>query len=258
MNEAWKSVALKVGTVTCNVATLGGFALSLSSRTVERAGAVAPSASVPGPNGLATVIYLGLLCAGTYSVLWTVAERLLLKTNYGAGGEGKLPYGWSAAVLSLCLTLSLALVPFMYQRETGVVVLAPDHWRAVYVMILLGAVAHLMMYGTSAKPNGISHRLGRSEHDMTFEGAVYSEAAYSVVYFGLIVLPYRMIASPNSSLWDVLLRRAALPGLVFFLAMTLLIALRYPGSLNDPRDRETRGVLSGLFMMFCFCGGMFV
>lgn len=102
----------KFGSFIANVATLVGLGLYISDRR-------STLATKSGPEALGIVVYLTLLVAIFYGVLWIVTERIL-KTNYAAGGAGRMPAGWAAVALSLSLTLPLGIVPIVYQRLTGV------------------------------------------------------------------------------------------------------------------------------------------
>jgi hypothetical protein len=168
-----------------------------------------------------------------------------------------MPTGRSALILSLSVTLPLALVPFLYGRISKIpVIVLPGHWRAIVYVIVLGAVGHLVMYGTNA--NGIRQRLSPNGEYQSATSGLLLEAIYTFVYFAAIVLPYRLVVSPSSSLADLLIFRLLLPGLTFFLAMTLFIAFMYPDSLHDRTWVQMRGIVSGLVMMLCFCAGMFL
>src|SRR5207253_6719224 len=97
-----------------------------------------------GVDRLKVVLHLSVLTALAYGIVWSLSERVFGWT-YGAGGGDVLPAGWSAIVLSLSVTLPLALIPFLYQTVTHVRVLLPFHWRAMFLVILLGAAAHLLV-----------------------------------------------------------------------------------------------------------------
>jgi hypothetical protein len=242
-------VGIRLVTVLCNFASVGGFVFSIA----ERASAM-PNLS--GGDRLNVVLHLSVLTALAYGIVWSLSERVFGWT-YGAGGGDVLPAGWSAIVLSLSVTLPLALIPFLYQTVTHVKVLLPSHWRAMFLVILLGAAAHLLVYGIGSVP-GIRQRMAPLGEETPFKRALEAEALYVITYFGLIVLPYRLVVNPTEPLSGLLLWRIVIPGMVFFFGMTLFIGLKYPGSLSDRTWIQVRGVISGLVMMFCFCGAMFL
>jgi len=151
-NENLAAACAIFGIFIANVATLIGLGLYISDRR--------PTLSTKsGPEALGIVVYLTLLVAVFYGVLWVLAEWIR-KTDYGAGGAGRMPAGWSAVVLSLTLTLPLGIVPVVYQRFTGVGIVYQLHWRAFFILVLLAAGCHLLIYGTdSEKPNGLRQRI---------------------------------------------------------------------------------------------------
>ena len=91
-----------------------------------------------------------------------------------------------------------------------------------------------------------------------FNIALSLELIYSVVYFGLIVLPYRYLVSNDESKTTLLLWRTALPAVTYFFWMIAFVFLRYPASLHDRTWIQVRGFYAGIIMMFCFCAGMFL
>jgi len=141
---------------------------------------------------------------------------------------------------------------------TGVIVLPPLHWRAIFLVILGGACAYLLMFGTSSKvPNGLRHRLIPDEKSTPFARGLVQEALFTTFIIGLIVLPYRIVVNPNEPLPELIFGRFVLPWLVYFTVMAIFIALKYPGSLRDSTWIQVRGIVAGLLVMFSLCGGMF-
>lgn len=243
-------IGVKLGSVIANFASIAGFAFYIADRTSSLP-------SVSGSDALNRVLHLAVLSAIFYGVLWSLAERFL-GWNYGAGGGDTEPSGWSAVALSLSMTLPLAFVPFVYGKVTRVPVIHPLHWRAILFVVLLGAGAHLLMYGTRSRiPNGLRHWIAPSRQHPPFPSALLLELVSSLTYFGFIVLPYRLIVDPTEPLRELILGRTLLSCSVFFFGMTLFIALKYPGSLRDRTWIQVRGIVGGLLMMFCLCGGMF-
>jgi hypothetical protein len=128
----------------------------------------------------------------------------------------------------------------------------------MFIVVLLGAVAHILIWGTNSQGlNGLRHRIVPGKK-RPFKSALLMEFVYSASYVGFIALPYRMITNPTGSLWDLLLGRTLLPCLVFFFGMALFIGLKYPGSLRESSWIQVRGIVAGLLIMFCLCGGMFL
>jgi hypothetical protein len=243
-------IGVKLGSVLANFASIAGFAFYIADRTSSLP-------NVSGPEALNRVLHLAVLSAILYGVIWSLAERVF-GWNYGAGGGDTEPSGWSAIVLSLSMTLPLAFVPFAYGKVVRVTVIHPLHWRAILFVVLLGAGAHLLMYGTKSRiPNGIRHRIVPSRQHPPFSSSLLLELVSSITYFVFIVLPYRIIVDPAEPLRQLILGRTLLSCSVFFFGMTLFIALKYPGSLRDRTWIQVRGIFGGLLMMFCLCGGMF-
>lgn len=243
---------LKLGSVIANVASIASFAFYIAERT----------SSLPHPPGMSSlnvVIQLSIVSAIAYGILWAIADGLLFGGRFRAGGSGNLPVGLSAVVLSLSVTVPLVCVPFVYQVMTGIRVLMPSHWKAAFLLILLGAVSHILMYGTTTfPPNGLRQKLVPSGEHASLTRTLSMEIVLAAVHFGLIVLPYRLVVDPGGQLLETVLGRTLLPGLVYFLGITVFIVLEYPDSLNKPTALEVRGIISGLLIMFCFCGGMFL
>jgi hypothetical protein len=211
--------------------------------------------AVHGSAGLNIVIHLALLTVIGYGILWSLAERIF-HWNFGSGGGDSLPTGWSAVVLSLSVTLPLALVPVIYQWIRGIRFVSPFHWQASLLMVCLGVVSHLVMYGTNA--NGIRQRYARTGEYANLNVAVLLEFIYSVVYFFLIVLPYRIVAQPGEHASTLIVARTILPAFAYFFCMMAFEIIKYPGSLRDRTWIQVRGFYAGIIIMFCFCAGMFL
>ena len=81
----------------------------------------------------------------------------------------------------------------------------PSHWRAFFILLLLGAGTHLLIYGTdSQKPNGLRERILPEGRDPDYGRAVLMEIIYGLIFFCLMVIPYRLIANPTQSLPDLI------------------------------------------------------
>ncbi|MBZ5568347.1 MAG: hypothetical protein LAN64_10920 [Acidobacteriia bacterium] len=240
----------KGGSAIGTFASVVGLVVSL----IERSPTV-PGRSVSGVDALTTIIVVALLAALLYGLLWSAAERLF-GWKYGAGSGKTTPHGWAAIVLSLSMTLSLAFAPVLYQNYSGIKVVLPMHWRAMVLVVVLGACAHVFMYGTrSSPPNGFRQRYAPTPRYKSDVIALKLEAVYAAVFFACIVLPYRMVVTPGAPVTDFVLLRTLLPALVFFFVMMLFVAFK-PEVLKP--QTETRGIIAALVMMFCFCTGMFL
>ena len=249
--EKFSVVGIKIGTITANLASIASFVFYIAGR----------SRTLPARSGgeeLTIILYLAVLAAISYGILWTVAERVF-HWDYGGGSKGKFPAGWSAVVLSLCVTLPLAIVPYAFERFTGTLVLPPMHWRAMLIVVASAAVCHLAIYGTDVeRPNGLREKVVPRQQHAPFLRAVTMEAIYGIFFFGFMVLPYRLFVNPSEPLVPLLIGRELLPFLAFFFGMTLFIGIRYPDSMDDPAWIQVRGIIGGLLTMFCLCGGMFL
>ena len=246
--KATETVALKLGCLIANLASIAGFLFYLVDRT-------SASYSPSGLSGLNVVLHLSLLTCLGYGILWASAERIF-HWDYGAGAGEALPTGWSAVALSLSVTLPLVFVPWFYQLLTKTRVLSPLHWRAVIIILVTGAAAHLVMYGTHS--NGVRQLMAPTGEYDSFRRALVLEAIYSCIYFGFIVLPYVLTVRPNSHLLELVMGRTILPAMTFFFGMALFIAVKNPVALHEKIWIHARGMFSGVLMMFCFCGAMFL
>ena len=100
----------------------------------------------------------------------------------------------------------------------------PSHWRAFFILLLLGAGTHLLIYGTdSQKPNGLRERILPEGRDPDYGRAVLMEIIYGLIFFCLMVIPYRLIANPTQSLPDLIFGRTLLLAATFICAMAFLI-----------------------------------
>ena len=218
------------------------------------------SPSGPGPTGwlrLFAVLFLGVVAAILYGLLWTAFEKLF-GWDFGAGGKRRLPQGWSAIALSLSVTLPLALLPLPYQRATGLLLIGEprSHWIGASVLVLAGVVSHLLMYGAGQFP-GVRRELMPPQKNSAWTRAIIMALIFALVYFTLFVLPYRAIIEGSQiSIQGTLLHRTTLPALAFFFGMVFFISVK-PESLREARYIELRGFLSALLMMGCLCAGMF-
>jgi len=240
----------KFVSIIASLASIASFAFTIADRT---SGLPARS----GFSGLNVVLHLALLTAIAFGGLWTIAEKLS-GWSWGAGGGDTPPAGWAAVVMSLCMTLPLTFVPFAYQRITRVNLLLPLHWEAMLLVSLLCAGVHLLIFGWSRDVPGLRQRIAPTHPDTKWEAGLEVEGIFTVSIIGLMVLPYRLIVDPTEPLLRLGLGRILFPCLVYFSGMVVFTFLKYPGSLTDPRTVEIRGIVAGLLLMFCLCGGMFL
>lgn len=183
-------VGVKLGSVIANLASIASFSLYIAERT-----STLPTRS--GVTSLNVVLHLAILTAIAFGVLWTVAE-LVFGWSYGAGGGDRLASGWSAVILSLSMTVPLAIIPFLYQRLTGVHLLLPMHWRAIVLVMVIAVGCHLLIYGTSKhKPNGLRERIAPSGENTRFSAGLLVGATSTVLFVGVLVLAYRLVVNPS-------------------------------------------------------------
>jgi hypothetical protein len=217
--------------------------------------------NVPDSTGflhLNVVLILGVFTAIAFGVFWQALEKIF-GWKYGAGGHGRLPRGWSAVALSISMTLPLVIIPPLYQYWTRLKLLdLPSHLKGSISVMLLGIVANLLLYGVGPSFMGLRHHiLPVEKRRPAFALGIFMELVYALVYFTLIVLPYRLIVEwPNPSLLGTVINRTILPGLSFFCGMTLFISAQ-PEALRDRPWIMVRGIVGAMLLMGCFCVGMF-
>ena len=217
-----------------------------------------PHLSMPSLTGLTRVqaiLLIGLASAAAYGILWTVAEWIFGKHHEGQ--EGKLPQGWSAAVLSATVTVPLVLLPMLYGLLFGIQVVQPGHLLASFCVIIAAAIGHLAIYGIkSIGFPGIKCVVFPLGSTVLWR-ALVMELIYAVVHFGSIVFTYRFVLNvcfgqPTESLAMPTLISASL----WLLGVTAFIFLKFPDSLADEKGIETRRVVHGLMLMLTLQGGM--
>ncbi len=102
----------KFGSIIGHVASIASLAYTIADR----------ASSIPGTSGVSglnVILHLALLTAIAPGTLWTIAEKIF-RWSWGAGGGDTPPAGWVAVVMSFCMMVPLAFVPFAYQRITNV------------------------------------------------------------------------------------------------------------------------------------------
>jgi len=215
---------------------------------------------IPRLTRISIILQLGILCAISHGILWSLAEKVF-DWSHGASGSDQYLMGWPAVILSATLILPLATVPWLYGKITHQVILLPNHWKAIPWLFLSGSLGHVLMYGTG--PNsfiGLMRWVAPPGGHIELGTGFTRELVFAATYFILIAFTYRLIVTPPSAslLFDVFVGRTILPALVFVLAMTVIIVVRYPASLNEATWIQIRGVLSGLLLPCCLCAGMFI
>lgn len=217
--------------------------------------------NVQGATGflrLNAVLILGVFTAIAFGVLWQAFEKIF-GWKYGAGGHGRLPRGWSAVALSISMMLPLVSIPPIYQKLTRLPLLdLPSHWKGSVSVMLLGVVANLLLYGIGPSFMGLRHSiLPVEKRRPAFANGIFMELVYALVYFPLIVLPYRLIVEwPDSNLLGIVISRTVLPGMAFCFGMALFISVQ-PDALSDRPWIMVRGIVGAMLLMGCFCAGMF-
>jgi hypothetical protein len=200
------------------------------------------------------VLELGLMMSVFHAILWSIAEKVS-HWRFGAGGKGILPRGAQAVVLSTTVTVPLLVLPPVYERFTGTVLISADHYFWGWPVSAVGcALGHLLIYGTR-RPywRGLRAAIeARTSRVFLLETIILFLYSYAVV--DSVVLAYRLATARPGSL---VMAGLASPLVVFFGGLTFKIA-RYPESISDPAWREVRGVLVGFFVMLSIAGGCFL
>jgi hypothetical protein len=60
------------------------------------------------------------------------------------------------------------------------------------------------------------------------------EVVYGLLFFTLMVIPYRLIANPAQGLTDLIFGRTLLPALTFVCGMAFFIVIKFPRSMSNP------------------------
>lgn len=140
-----------------------------------------------------------------------------------------MPAGYQAIILSMTLTLPLAILPPLYQATTGKHILPERHYVAAVVILITAAIGHLIMYGINTpKIPGVKELIYPVGTIVSLPRALSTEFVYAVVYFSAIVLVYQLIVS-----WKL----GILP-------------------ITDSTWIQVRGVISALFLEIALVGGM--
>lgn len=221
------------------------------------------SSSVPtlpmvvGFERLSVVCVLAVLSWLAYGVIWASVDRFFA-WQFGPGTGDRLPAGWSAIALSMSVTVPLTLIPLLLQYVADIRLVTDQHAKGMACVTVSGAIAHLLMYGTrSAPPNGIVERIRPFGQTVSSSSAVLCEVAYGVVFFTLMIIPYRLMVDGQTALWKLLVVRTALPALLFVSIMSALILL-VPAVVNDPKSTAVRGIIGAGAMIFSLCIGLFL
>lgn len=210
-----------------------------------------------GFERIAVVCVLAVLSWLTYGVIWASIDRFF-QWQFGPGTGGRLPAGWSAIGLSMSVTVPLTLIPLLLQDLANIGLVTDQHAKGMACVTVFGAIAHLLMYGTrSAPPNGIVERIRPFGQTVSNSSAVLCEVAYGVVFFTLMIIPYRLMVDGQTALWKLLVVRTALPALLFVSIMSALILLM-PAVVNDPKSTGVRGIIGAGAMIFSLCIGLFL
>lgn len=254
-NSEWKALkkfSKKLVGVTAFIVTIAG-------AVRQYYGSIGEAGSLQGSLRFFIILAIGTISSIAYGLLWTFAEHVF-GWNYGAGGAGQLPSGFSAFILSLTLTLPLAIVPSIYEIISHEHILPDKHWLAVGVAIICAGVVHLLMYGIgSIGFVGIRAHLMPPIGNVGVLRSVLTEAIWGVADFGGIALTYRVIVSFLSPERPAIFGlRVLLFSLVFVVGMSAFIIVRYPGSLEDPSWVQVRGFLAGLLLPVCLSLAMYL
>ena len=224
---------------------------------------IKPSLIFPSlPGGICKLnimLDIGLLTAIFYGIFWSLIE-FICKWDYGAGGGEKSTQGLSAILLSFTLTIPLIFVPLGFQWLIGIHLVPPRHLIGGIVIIFLGMLGHLIMYGTDPKFfTGLRARIAK-----TSVGAkniwlffIIIELTFVVVYFLTIVIPYRMIVLSSYPLLKQLNPISTLSFMgLFFFGLFIFYSVKYR-SLNDKRWLQAKGIVAGILMAVVLCLAMY-
>jgi len=227
---------------------------------------------VSGYERILTALVLGGLAAAAYGILWSAANKWF-NWSYGEGAGPELPQGWHAAVLSLCTTLPLTILPPAFEFIAKKHIVLPLHYRGSAFMILTAAIAHVLLYGTrTPRIKGLRARVDPPGSPLDFWRAVQMEAIYATVHFVSTVFVYQIVVGSETittvSLW-IAIEKTIISGLVFFTGACSYIVCRYPSSLvpvlitrsdgsTEMNDRwvAVRGVVNGAILMVAFTIGI--
>jgi hypothetical protein len=234
----------------------------------EKIYASAGSIIILNPNNLViltglfklyTILFLGLLVAIVHGILWSIIERMF-HWDFGAGGGESLPKGWQAVILSATMSIPLVLLPMFYERLTQTKMLVQGHSLAAIVVAICAALAHLLLYGTTSPYfRGLKNIIFPLEATLNWRRAILMELVYAIIYFGSIVLPYRIIVGFGQGILDFsVIKYTLLSAALFFFGACVFIFVRYPDSLSDKRWIQVRGVVNALVLTVALQGGMLI
>lgn len=218
-----------------------------------------PSPSLPNLSGLQrvqTILFVGLLAAAIHVILVEGGQKFLLRKNYHAGGGTSLPHGWTAILLSMTMTVPLALAPVLYGQLSHSQIVQTGHLFASCLVVITGVVGHLALYGIAGfrgfKP--IIFPLNMKSGPVR---PLVMEAVFAVVHFCSIVLVYRSsllinLQQPIANIAIPTIKVAAL----WWLSVALYFLLTYPETVTDKRTVERRGVVNGYLLILTLQVGM--
>jgi hypothetical protein len=253
--EQWSTIIYKIIKIILSVLFVGS-ALGGGKSLIN------PSLVFPSlPGGICKLnimLDIGLLTAIFYGIFWSLIE-LICKWDYGAGGGEKSVQGLPAILLSFTLTIPLIFVPLGFQWLIGIHLVPPRHLIGGIVIIFLGMLGHLIMYGTDPKFfTGLRAKIAK-----TSVGAknmwrfLIIELTFVVVYFLTIVIPYRMIVLSSYPLLKQLNPISTLSFMgVFFSGLFIFYGVKYR-SLNDKRWLQAKGIVAGILMPVVLCLAMY-
>lgn len=241
----WGSICSIVALAVTGVQFLGGL------KTVQPA--------MPGLSGLLrlqAILLIGVAVAIAHGLLWALVERLF-DWRFGAGGGSSLPYGWSAAVLSLTMTVPLITLPPLYDYLFQSAIVLPGHWLAGCLIVTFSALGHILLYG--AKPihfvglRNILFPLGVTK----WNRALAMELVYALIHFCSIALLYRIVVySRIEPLTANTILPVVISGSMWLSGVAIFIFLKYPASLTESKWIEVRGVIHAAMLMLSLTGGM--
>jgi hypothetical protein len=239
------------------VASVAGLVVSIAIPALQGIGTSGDPATLRGLERLAVILVLGLAASIAYGILWIVVQKFF---DWDLSEATKMPTGWQAALLSLCLTVPITFVPAIYQYVSGSLIISARHfWFAALVMNFSSAIGHILWYGTTMPP-------ARGLRKMTFPTGtppdrgqyVRMELTATLTHFLSTVAVYRLAADNRESLFGAssVVMPTLVSGTFFFCGICAYSLLKYPDSVTDGTWAQVRGFLAGLLLSIGLTSGI--